>query len=261
MRDFALPIAADALREMTGLINMPTLRMDYCSQAMIDGCANYTDDPVIRKKAFDASASIDDLIDARLKALRQAPDKSIISVLNHAGVSKKSIAGTIKVIIGGGQNEPRDAMAGTAWALLTHPNQHQRIKDSKATYSEAFAEYIRWITPIGMTPRRVARTDVIYGIKFEPEDSVFLMFSSACRDEKYFSDPDKFNIGRDQTGAVPFGAGPHFCAGAAAARCMIAEVALPMLFDQLPGLKIAGDVAFTGWAFRGPVSLPVRWKT
>ena len=86
------------------------------------------------------------------------------------------------------------------------------------------------------------------------------MFSSACRDEAHFDAPDTYDIGRDQGPALPFGAGPHFCAGAAASRCLIAEMALPRLFAALPELEIAGDVPFQGWAFRGPTHLPLRWK-
>ena len=42
---------------------------------------------------------------------------------------------------------------------------------------------------------------------------------------------------------------------------MIAEVALPMLFETLPGLKLDGAVPFGGWAFRGPLEMPVAWET
>lgn len=261
VRDFALPIAADSLREMTGLTNMPTLRMDYCSQAMLDGCANYIGDPAVEKKAYDASYSIDDLIDWRIAELDGNPDKSIISVLHEAGLSRDAIAGTIKVIIGGGQNEPRDAIAGTAWALMTHPEQHALITQGTATYADAFGEYIRWVTPIGMTPRRIARAETVCDVTFEPEETIFFMFSSGCRDESHFNDAEQFDITRDTSAAIPFGAGPHFCAGAAASRCMIADFALPRIFQEFKGLEIDGDVIFHGWAFRGPLSLPVRWKS
>ncbi|MEM6311992.1 MAG: cytochrome P450 [Pseudomonadota bacterium] len=261
VRDFALPIAADSLREMTGLTNMPTLRMDYCSQAMLDGCANYTRDREVEKKAYDASFSIDDLIDARISDLDARPDTSIISVLHRAGLSRDAIAGTVKVIIGGGQNEPRDAIAGTAWALLSHPEQHALIRDGHAGYADAFGEYIRWVTPIGMTPRRIARPAQVCDVNFEAEETIFFMFSSGCRDEAYFENGDAFDITRDTSAAIAFGAGPHFCAGAAASRCMIADFALPRLFRELPGLELDGSVACHGWAFRGPLCVPVRWKT
>ena len=261
VRDFALPVAADGLRVMTGLMNMPTLRMDYCSQAMLDGCANYTGDVDIKRKAYDASASIDALIDERLEVLRRAPDLSILSVLDQAGIARDAIAGTVKVIIGGGQNEPRDAIAGTVYALLTHPEQHAQIRARHASYTDAFNEYTRWVTPIGMSPRRVARADTVCGVDLEPEQTVFLMFSSACRDEAHFDAPERFDISRDTSAAIAFGAGPHFCAGAAASKCMIAEVALPRLFAALPDLALAGPVTMHGWAFRGPLRVPVRWKT
>ena len=41
---------------------------------------------------------------------------------------------------------------------------------------------------------------------------------------------------------------------------LIAEVALPLLFDAIPDLELAGDVPFAGWAFRGPLSVPICWR-
>jgi hypothetical protein len=32
-----------------------------------------------------------------------------------------------------------------------------------------------------------------------------------------------------------------------------------MIFERLPGLALAGEVPFGGWAFRGPLEMPVRW--
>ena len=41
VKDIAMPIAAEALKSMTGLSNMDWREMDRVSQGMIDGCANY----------------------------------------------------------------------------------------------------------------------------------------------------------------------------------------------------------------------------
>ena len=60
-----------------------------------------------------------------------------------------------------------------------------------------FEEYARWIAPIGMSPRRVAKPWSYGGVDFEPEDRVFFMFGSANRDEACFADPDRFDITRD----------------------------------------------------------------
>ena len=64
---------------------------------------------------------------------------------------------------------------------------------------------------------------------------------------------------RDSSAHVAFGAGPHFCAGAAASRALISEIALPMLFERFPDLRLDGEAPFDGWAFRGPLSVPVTW--
>lgn len=97
------------------------------------------------------------------------------------------------------------------------------------------------------------------GIAFAPEDRVFLMFGSGNRDEAVFANPDAFDIGQDISAAISFGAGPHFCAGAWASKALIAEVALPMLFERLPDLRLDGGTPFGGWAFRGPLKMPVAW--
>jgi cytochrome P450 len=112
-----------------------------------------------------------------------------------------------------------------------------------------------------MSPRRVAKPWTIRDVDFAVDDRVFFMFSSANRDEQHFADPDRFDITRDVAKSIAFGAGPHFCAGAWASRAMIADVALPTLFERLPGLRIdaAEPVRIGGWAFRGLLNLPVRW--
>ncbi|WP_223422503.1 cytochrome P450 [Tateyamaria pelophila] len=259
--DYAMPVSADALRVMTGLTNMEAADMDAASQAMLDAAANYQADADVDARGHAAAAQVLALITERLPHLRAHPDLSIISVLDQAGLSVDAIAGNVRVIIGGGQNEPRDAIAGTAWALLAHPDQRAKIENGQADWSAAFNEYTRLIAPIGMSPRRVAQDGDACGVTFKAEDLIFFMFGAACRDPRHFTDPDMFDISRDTGPAIPFGAGPHFCAGAAASRTLIAGCALPMLFDQLPDLTLAGDAPFAGWAFRGPTRVPVRWTT
>ena len=96
---------------------------------------------------------------------------------------------------------------------------------------------------------------------FEPEDRVFLMFGSGNRDEEVFADAERFDVTRDVSASLAFGAGPHFCAGAAASRSLIADVALPGLFGRLKGLRLdqSQPVEFGGWAFRGPLAVHCRW--
>ena len=255
--DYAMPVSAAALIALTGLSQMTYAEMDRVSQHMIDGCANYLGDPEVEARCHAATALIDAHID---RMIDTPPPHSALAVMSEAGLPLDSIRANVKLVISGGQNEPRDAIAGAAWALLSHPDQLEMIRAGTRGWSDAFAEYARWISPIGMSPREVAQRDSVDGITFEKGDRVFLMFSSAGRDEAHFERPDAFDITRDTGPSIPFGAGPHFCAGAAASRCLITEIALPLLFDSLPDLRLDGPAPFKGWAFRGPVSVPVRWS-
>jgi cytochrome P450 len=258
---FALPLSAECLKDITGLTNMRYQDMDAWSQAMIDGIANYSGDSQVEARCHAATAGIDAAIDDMIPVVTKHPDASILSVLLAAGMPIKSVRANIKLAISGGQNEPRDAIAGTIWALLTHPGQLALVCDGSAKWLDVFEEYARWIAPIGMSPRRVAKPWSYGGVDFEPDDRVFFMFGSANRDEACFDDPDNFDITRDTAKSIAFGAGPHYCAGAFASRAMVAHVALPSIFARLRGLRldVTEPVRIGGWAFRGLLNLPVRW--
>lgn len=260
---FALPLSAECLKHITGLTNMRYQDMDAWSQAMIDGIANYTGDKAVEARCNAATAGIDAAIDDMIPVVTKHPNQSILSVLMAAGMAMESIRANIKLAISGGQNEPRDAISGTIWALLTHPDQLALVRDGKAKWIEVFEEYARWIAPIGMSPRRVAKPWTYGGVDFEPEDRVFFMFGSANRDETCFDDPETFDITRDTAKSIAFGAGPHYCAGAWASRAMVADVALPSIFARLKNLRLddAEPVRIGGWAFRGLLNLPVVWDT
>lgn len=261
VKDFAMPVSGNALRHITGLTNMTPQAMDEVSQAMIDGIANYSGDPHIETRCKQATQLIDDSIDAALNITAENPDFSLIRVLSQTDQTLDSLRANVKLAISGGQNEPRDAIAGTTWALLTHPEQLSLINKGEATWLQAFEEFARWNSPIGMSPRQITQSFVYNDIQFNANERVFLMFGSANRDESIFTRPNEFDIQRNTAKAISFGAGPHFCAGAAASRTLIADVALPMLFEQFPDMRIKGNVELGGWAFRGPLALTVDLNT
>ena len=180
---FALPLSAECLKDVTGLTNMRFQDMDAWSQAMIDGIANYSGNKEVEARCHAATAGIDAAIDDMIPVVTKHPNASILSVLLAAGQPLESVRANIKLAISGGQNEPRDAISGTVWALLTHPEQLALVRDGKAKWIDVFEEYARWIAPIGMSPRRVAKPWSYGGVDFEPEDRVFFMFGSANRDE------------------------------------------------------------------------------
>jgi cytochrome P450 len=259
---FALPFSGECLKSVTGLTNVRSHEIDAWSQGMIAGIANYTGDPDIEARCNAATAGIDAAIDDMLPVVRKAPNHSLLSVMIHGGMAEENVRHNVKLAISGGQNEPRKAVAGCIWALLTHPDQFALVRDGKVGWLQVFEEFARWISPIGMSPRRIAKQETVNGVEFAPDDRVFLMFGSANRDESHFAHGDKFDLMRDIAKSIAFGAGPHFCAGAAASRAMIADVALPSVFARLKDMRLDENepVRIGGWAFRGLMNLPVRWN-
>jgi len=251
VNEFAKPVSAEALKIITGLTNMTWQEMDRVSQGMIDGCANYSQNKKVEENCHNCTASIDFHIRDRLEQ-DLGSDPSLLSVFKAKNVTFETISANVKLAISGGQNEPRDAIAGTIATLLQNPNQLEKIFNGEFDWLKAFEEYARWMSPIGMSPRRIAKDFLYKDFNFFENDRVFLMFGSANRDEEIFENAEKFKLDRNLARAISFGAGPHFCAGAWISKTLIAEVAIPMIFEKFPNIKLLSGVEYFGWAFRGP---------
>lgn len=256
--EYGTRLSAQCLIKITGLETATWQEMDVWSQAMIDGIANYTGDAEVEARCNAATAAVDAAIDAMLP---NAGQKSLdmINVMLAAGLPEESIRANIKLTITGGQNEPRDVISGATWALLTYPEQLAMVKAGDVGWMQVFEEFVRWLSPIGMSPRIIAQEHLIGDVTLDKGDNIFFMLGSANRDEAYFDSADQFDITRDAGKHIAFGAGPHFCAGAWISKAMVADVALPMLFDAMPDLRITDDVRLGGWAFRGILNLPCTW--
>ena len=86
------------------------------------------------------------------------------------------------------------------------------------------------------------------------------MIASANRDERRYSDPDRFDIHRERIQHAAFGFGRHFCSGHAFARRQEA-IALRRLFERLPDVRLDAErpPVLRGWEFRAPTHLHVRF--
>ncbi len=255
---YARELSAECLKLVTGLTNMTAGEMDRVSQGMIDGCANYTGDKKIEEYCNNCTKSIDTHINEMISKINNS-DFSLLRTMLEGNLSAEQISANIKLAISGGQNEPRDAIAGCIWAVLNFGLKEQLLE--KGNWEQLFNEYCRWMSPIGMSPREIASDFLYKNVAFKKGNRVFLMFSSANRDERVFTNSDKFDLERDCSKSIHFGAGPHYCAGASIASTMISLVALPKLFLALPKLKLANKqkYEFDGWAFRGITSLECEW--
>ncbi len=259
--DFAAPLASLSLIDLLGLEGVAWRDIAEWSQALMDGVGNYQNDPAISQRAKRASEAIDLAIDRVMDKHRTEKNPSVLSSIAFAEHphSIDQIRANIKVIIGGGLNEPRDSILTTVLGLLQNPDQQAQAQANPKLFAAAFEEAIRWVSPIGMYPRRVSEESILGDTELKKDDQLGICVGAANRDRSHFTDPEKFDLHRPRAQHLAFGAGPHFCAGTWVARQMVGEIAVPLLFAALPNLRLNGTPQERGWVFRGPVSLPVCW--
>ncbi len=259
---FAAPLAAQALTRLLGF-ERDVAWQDMCawSQAMMDAVGNYAGDPGIAARGRAAAEAIAAEIDRALPRHQRNPGPTVLASMVQAGQTPEQIRANVNVIVGGGLNEPRDAILTLTMALLQHPKQRERVLADPALWPVAFEESVRWIAPIGMYPRRVTRDITLGDTALREGDQLGLCVGAANRDPARFDRPQDFDISRPRRQHLGFGAGPHFCAGTWVARQMVGQIAVPRLFARLKGLRLdpGTEPKVEGWVFRGPVRLKVQW--
>lgn len=262
--DFAAPLASRCLMEVLGLTNVDWRDLIVWSQSLMDAVGNYGDDPDVWAKGKVASDAIDAALEERIPQLRARPDPSVVSAMvnDDAPLSIEQVRANVKVIVGGGLNEPRDATCTALYGLLSNPDQLAQVLADPGLHRTVFEEAVRWVAPIGLYPRKVAKTVEIGGAVLEADDAIGLSVASACHDEDHFENGHLFDINRKRTPHLAFGSGPHFCLGTWVARKQVGEIAVPKILARLKGLRLDPDrpARLGGWVFRGPVSLPVKWN-
>lgn len=254
------PYCARGLAMLLGIEEASDEEMQRWSQALIDGAGNFgwRDEPFAR--ADRANEEMHALFNWLQDRHRSEPNNSALSVMLNADapIEEKQIYANIKIAIGGGINEPRDALNTIVVGLLSNPDQFAQVKRD-GDWDKAFEEGVRWVAPISASSRLATQDTEIRGCVIPKGDTVMTIQASANRDEEVVEDGEVFNVYRDKTPHQSFGNGPHFCQGTHVARRAVAQVMLPMLFDRFPNMSLPDPdaVIWRGFGFRGPIQLPV----
>ncbi|MAK18626.1 MAG: cytochrome [SAR116 cluster bacterium] len=258
----AAPLSARCLSYVIGLEHVADADLCRWSQTLIDGAGNFGQQQAL----FDATDSANDEINAAIGKTVAAPEQAgrphaIAAMLGQqVPLEIEAIQSNIKIVIGGGINEPRDAMLTAIFGLLSNPDQKQAVLDGTAPWLNVFEESIRWVAPIQVSSRRAVEDTQIRGHDIRAGDVVMTIQASANHDEDVIENGHLFDVHRARAPHQAFGNGPHFCLGTHVARKMVADIVLPRLFDRFPEMSLDPDqqVAFRGFGFRGPITMPVR---
>lgn len=262
--DFAAPYSAENLREILGFHNVHQEDLQRWSQTLIDATGNYADDPEVWAKGKRSFDEVDAALDEMLAWHAKNPDHSLISTLLRIPdyeMPIEKIRANVKMTIGGGLNEPRDALGVAAWALLEHPDQRRAVEADPSLWPAVFDEAIRWIAPIGLYSRQVTTDTVLAGVQLPAGAKLGICVLSANRDENVWADAARFDIRREVKPHLAFSKGVHVCLGAWVAKAEVATVGLPRLFERLRGVDPHPErpAVIGGWVFRGMLELPVTW--
>jgi cytochrome P450 len=173
-------------------------------------------------------------------------------------IPESQMIANVKIAIGGGINEPRDALLTILYGLLTNPDQLDAVR-AGGKWRSAFEEGVRWVAPIQASSRLVMEDTEIRGCLIPKGDTVMTIQASANRDEDVFEDGENYNGLREPNPHQAFGNGPHHCAGAHLSRRTVGAILLPMLFERFPNMTLLdpASVRWHGFGFRGPLNLPL----
>ena len=118
------PLAARILAHVMGIPDASDADMQRWSQTLIDGAGNFGWTPGPFDATDIANAEMDRCIRANMARVRNEPDSSALSFMVNAKkpIPESQIIANIKIAIGGGINEPRDALLTILYGLLTNPN-------------------------------------------------------------------------------------------------------------------------------------------
>lgn len=255
-------VSCRCLAHLIGLTAASDHDLARWSQTLIDGAGNFA----WRDEPFAAAAKTNEEVDAAIDAVlpenRAEERPNALSAMLHDAwdggeAPVEVIRSNIKIVIGGGINEPRDAFSTGIYGLLSNPEQKRDVVEN-GRWLDAFEETIRWVAPIQASSRRATRDTELRGVGIASGEVVMTIQASANHDEDHYENGHLFDVDRANRRHQSFGNGPHFCLGTHIARRMVAEILWPMLFDRFPAMELAGDVEFVGFGFRGPRSLPVR---
>ncbi|MEM8749166.1 MAG: cytochrome P450 [Pseudomonadota bacterium] len=254
------PFAARCLAHLLGIPNTSDEEMQRWSQVLIDGAGNFgwRDEPFVLSDK--ANAEMDAHFDTMVEQHKANPNPSALAVMVNADdpIELSQIRSNMKIAIGGGINEPRDALCTILFGLLEDPDQFEAAKRD-SLWGDAFDEGVRWVAPIQVSSRLATEDTELRGCLILKGDTVMTIQASANHDEDIWEEPERFNIFREKKPHQAFGNGPHFCQGKHIARRMLADIMLPMLADRFPNMSLpdAEIVKFRGFGFRGPINLPV----
>lgn len=220
----------------------------------------------LRRRADLAVVRLSRYLEQLIRRLRTDPDDRLLSALIAASDGDDYLTETELVAFAGlllvaGHETTANLVGNGLWHLWRHADQFHRWRTEAEIRPNGVDELLRYDTPVQLATRCATEPMDVGGTSLPAGRILALMIGAANRDPQRFTEPAQLDLERREGPPLSFGFGIHHCLGASLARTE-AEVALSVLFDRFPRLRIVLEQP--RWkptlVFRGLRELPVRWS-
>lgn len=273
--EFARRFPINVIVDMLGLDREDHDRFQRWYTAMIAFLGNLSQDERIASAGLRTREELAEYLIPIIHGRRDDLGDDLLSALCEAEIdgtrmSDEEIKAFVSLLLAAGGETTDKAVASLFRNLLQHPDQLEAVLDDRTLIDRAFAETLRYSPPVHMIMRQAAEDVRVSGGTIPAGSTVICLIGAANRDPRQFTDPDTFDLFRDDLPTatafsaaadhVAFALGRHFCVGALLARTEV-EVATNQLLDAMPDLHLTDGrpPAEEGVFTRGPSSLPVTF--
>jgi cytochrome P450 len=195
---------------------------------------------------------------------RSNPQQDLITDLVQAEIEgerlpEEVIHGFLRLLVPAGAATTYRLTGNLLLALLRDPAQLEVVRSDRTQIDEAIEEALRWEAPVQFAMRETLHATTLAGVDIPEGTPMMVALGAANRDPQKFPDPDAYDVRRadkQHLSHLAFGDGVHRCLGEHLAR-LEASIALDMILDRFPNIRLDGEADVIGYAFRSPNRVPV----
>jgi len=158
------------------------------------------------------------------------PPDDLTCALLAAGIdgdrlTDDEIIGFLFLLVVAGNETTTKLLGNAAYWGWRNPDQLAKPMNDPARVGAWVEETLRYDASSQIIARTVAEDFTSHGQTVPAGQRLLLLIGSANRDAAAFADPDRYDLDRDTSALISFGAGRHYCLGASLAR-LEAQIAL-----------------------------------
>jgi cytochrome P450 len=195
---------------------------------------------------------------------RSDPDDSVLSTLIAAEeqgdrLSLDELVSTALLLLVAGFETTVSLIGNGTVALLSAPEQWERLREEPGLLPDAVEELLRYDSPVQLTSRTATEDLELDNTPIGRRTPIILAIGGANRDPDVFDEPDRLRIDRHNANRhLSFSLGIHHCLGAALAR-LEGRIAFEALTRRYSRLELAAAPTRRSFlVLRGYEAIPLR---